>query len=299
MVAGKRAGEPTKKRQTGPKQKKNGQAEHVHPDGPDHKPPVSQPAEQPAPSAPEAAAPHPATESPPPAGHNSAEIEEDFEKERMFKGVLEYLDEFELIEDAKKRWSRYKKRVKEQKIDITEFEVMVKLDSAEGLLTQRAKLEREAKIRSWFTGLKQKVFDFQAESRRSPIDVARHDGEVACLKAKDRTKERNGGRYMLGSPEYLAWCEGYDRLMANLARRRGEEPLPPTPMEAYIQSAPQPVDAPDITPLSDEAKEHLAELLGEDVLNEVTEELSGDPGGPMEMLPPETGEEAPQGAPVA
>jgi hypothetical protein len=274
MVAGKRAGNPTKKRQTGPRPKKNGKT----PEEPKQTAAAPTPAQEAPPPASE-----PATASPPPAGHNSGELDEQARKELMFVHMRQYKHEKEALDSATSRWRNFRKKVKAEGSKVTEIETMVKVETAEGSLTALAEMQRTAEIVSWFTGAKQVSFDIDVESRMSPIEKARRDATVDFYKGLGPT----GGRWAPGSPEYQAYLDTHHELTANRVRG-GIKPLAPTPLEEAILNAPAPVaQEPAVAALDaslDALDEHIDGFIQtseQGPLDEATAAVREFPGEPM------------------
>lgn len=266
MVAGKAAGNPRKKRQTGPKDPAGAEAQEA--------------AQTAAPVEHDTSSPSSA-EAPAPMGHNSSigELDEDERISLMYVHSRALEEAMDAAASANGTLRSVRKKIKAEGNDPAQIEMLVKVRKNRAhLLTLVAKAQQIQKV----VTLESRDYNFQVdlfkEEDVSSIDRARHEGIRACR----MEQAANGGRYDPQSPEYRAWLDAYQEEAARhlaakerAARRirEGIRPLEPTPLEEMI-AATESTDQQDDTLIS-EALDGL-----QDPPDVIPFPGAGAPGGP-------------------
>src|SRR5882672_2425640 len=278
-MRGKAAGNPTKKRQTGPKPAKKA------PEGPKQMAAAPTPAQEAQPPATE-----PATASPPPPGHNSGEMSPADRRFNLFrtrdKIIAIRAEVAELKSDER---AEFKKSKAEDNWSKSEIEKAIKAKTPEGRLSMLADAqETKFALEPYPEGM-QFSMDFGPQPPEPTIVTAAREGQLAF----DDGEANTGGRWAPGSPENQAWIDAWNDKMARKVRG-GIRPLQTgtsttqMDLEAFIKTAPDTVAQEPAVGALDASLHALSEQIAgfiqafeQGPLAEATAAVSGDPCGTM------------------
>lgn len=201
MARGKRAGTPTKPKQTGPRKGKKGQEA-----APDTEVPEGEEAEQ------ETSGPGP--------GHNS-----DLTDEQRQGLTYQYLTEWKQVLEVKKAADAgLKNKAKQIKADLgahglADIKLIIQLQTPEGEALLKAEIERKLRVARWEGAVAGTQFSFLEEDRTPSDDRAFAEGKRASLKGDPRKPPHDPS-----VPQYQAWLNGYAEGQAVIMK--GFKPMP-------------------------------------------------------------------------
>jgi hypothetical protein len=174
-----------------------------------------------------------------------------------------------------------RKRIKAEGGVLSKIEKRIKSETPEGRLELFAEAQEIAEVVNSDAYATQIHLDLDAESRVSPIEKARREGQTAYLKKEACT----GGRWAPGSPEHQVWIEEWHNLAAKRIHEGG-----PTPLETAIEET-EPAANGDGMPTNAEIAEVVVDSVTEAIamIEEIAriEDTAPDPDA-EEMLPPDT-----------
>jgi len=204
----------------------------------------------------------------PPMGHNIGELSAEQRTALEFRHMRELVSAKAKLDAANSNWRNTRKRIKAEGSVITKIEKMVKAQTDEGRLSLLADIQETKAALDSFAYATQVELFMDAEQKVAPIQKARREAEIAYYNYEDRT----GGRWAPGSPEYNAWLEAYDDLMAKRVRENI-----------------QPLAAGGHTPLEEAVEESFQQEAVEASIDALEEAVAAVTGEPVEMMPPEPG----------
>jgi len=229
MPRGKRAGAPTKPKQT-PKasaSKKKVEAEAVRKRGAAAPAPKPEPAAAPKPRGrPPAVKPEPLTEQ-----QHQALFHANYRRFKRFKTeIADRREELAGEVGAYREWLKERRREGNY---LEQFETALKIEADQGRAIA-ARWEMERRVAGWMGGAEQLRFDFVPD-RKPAVDKAHEEGRAACYAGVPRHAP-----YPVSTEQERAWYAGYDEgqevlLKGFKAPMAPEEPAAEPPAEAVAE----------------------------------------------------------------